>query len=101
MAKNSCLARAFTFWEMLVVLAVLTIMMSLAYPVYTRISERGKAIKDMSNLRQIGLLMQTYLNDSDQILPTRLVWPGTNATPMLYPKYVATRKIFQSPFDKR
>jgi prepilin-type N-terminal cleavage/methylation domain-containing protein/prepilin-type processing-associated H-X9-DG protein len=101
MTRNSCFARAFTFWEMLVVLAVLAIMMSLAYPAYTRISERGKAIKDMSNLRQIGLLMQTYLNDSDQILPTTAIWPGTTGTPGLYPKYLGTRRVFQSPFDKR
>ncbi len=24
-----------------------------------------------------------------------------NATPVIYPKYIATRKVFQSPFDKR
>ncbi len=28
-------------------------------------------------------------------------WPGTSPAPVLYPKYVATTKVFQSPFDKR
>jgi prepilin-type N-terminal cleavage/methylation domain-containing protein/prepilin-type processing-associated H-X9-DG protein len=99
---------AFTLIEMIVVLAVIAIMMALVYPAYTTISERAKAIKDMSNLRQIGMLMQTYLNDSDQVLPPSTTWPGTSPTPspapspgQLYPKYVGTRKIFQSPFDKR
>jgi prepilin-type processing-associated H-X9-DG protein len=55
----------------------------------------------MSNLRQVGLAIQTYLNDSDQILPPSTTWPGTTVTPVLYPKYVGTRKIFLSPFDKR
>jgi prepilin-type processing-associated H-X9-DG protein len=86
---------------MIVVLAVIAIMMSFAYPMYTGATERAKATKDMSNLRQIGLLMQTYLNDKDQILPVTATWPGTSATPVLYPKYLGTRKIFQSPFDKR
>jgi prepilin-type N-terminal cleavage/methylation domain-containing protein/prepilin-type processing-associated H-X9-DG protein len=101
MARNSQLARAFTLIEVIVVLTIIVIMMAMVYPAYTTISERAKATKDMSNLRQIGLLMQTYLNDNDQILPATITWPGTNLTPGLYPKYIATRKVFQSPFDKR
>jgi prepilin-type N-terminal cleavage/methylation domain-containing protein/prepilin-type processing-associated H-X9-DG protein len=92
---------AFTLIEMIVVLAVIAIMASITYPVYTSISEHAKATKDMSNLRQIGLLMQTYLNDKDQILPLTATWPGTSTNSVLYPKYLGTRKIFQSPFDKR
>jgi prepilin-type N-terminal cleavage/methylation domain-containing protein len=69
MARNTQLARAFTLIEVIVVLAIIVIMMSMVYPAYTTISERAKATKDMSNLRQVGLALQTYLNDSDQILP--------------------------------
>jgi prepilin-type N-terminal cleavage/methylation domain-containing protein/prepilin-type processing-associated H-X9-DG protein len=101
MARNSYLARAFTLIELLVVVAIIAILAALAYPVYTGVLERAKATKDMSNLRQIGIAIQTYLNDSDQILPASTIWPGTNATPVLYPKYIATRAVFQSPFDKR
>src|SRR5438876_1478103 len=101
MARNSQLARAFTLIEVIVVLAIIVIMMSMVYPAYTTISERGKATKDMSNLRQIGIAIQTYLNDNDQILPATTTWPGTSTTPVLYVKYIATRKVFQSPFDKR
>jgi prepilin-type N-terminal cleavage/methylation domain-containing protein len=101
MTKNSCFSRGFTLIEVIVVLAIIAILMSLVYPMYTTVSERAKATKDMSNLRQIGMLMQTYLNDNDQILPLSTVWPGRNVTPGLYPKYIASRKVFQSPFDKR
>jgi prepilin-type N-terminal cleavage/methylation domain-containing protein len=92
---------AFTFTEVIVVMAVIAIMMAISYPAYLGMSERAKATKDLSNLHQIGLLMQTYLNDKDQILPATAIWPGTSTTPVLYPKYLGTRKIFQSPFDKR
>jgi prepilin-type N-terminal cleavage/methylation domain-containing protein/prepilin-type processing-associated H-X9-DG protein len=98
---NNNRSPAFTLIEMIVVLAVIAIMASITYPVYTSISEHAKATKDMSNLRQIGLLMQTYLNDKDQILPVTATWPGTSTNSVLYPKYLGTRKIFQSPFDKR
>src|SRR6266478_5646000 len=103
MTRNSCFARAFTLIEMAVVLAVIAIMMALVYPAYVGMSQRAKATKDMSNLRQIGIAMQTLLNDNDQLLPVTATWPGisTSTTPVLYRKYIATRKVFQSPFDHR
>jgi prepilin-type N-terminal cleavage/methylation domain-containing protein len=109
MARNPHFARAFTLIELLVVIAIIAILISIAYPVYTGILERGKVTQDMNNLRQIGIAIQTYLNDNDQILPASSTalppppppWPGTAATPVLYPKYLGTRRIFQSPFDKR
>src|SRR6266550_4024948 len=99
MTKNSL--RAFTLIELLVVIAVIAILLSIAYPTYTSILERAKITKDMNNLRQLGLGIQTYLNDNDQVLPATTTWPGTTTAPVLYPKYIATRKVFQSPFDKR
>src|SRR6266508_2939012 len=99
MAKN--FSRAFTLIELLVVIAVIAILIAIAYPTYTSILERARVTQDMNNLRQIGLAIQTYLNDNDQVLPATTTWPGTTATPVLYPKYIATRKVFQSPFDKR
>jgi prepilin-type N-terminal cleavage/methylation domain-containing protein/prepilin-type processing-associated H-X9-DG protein len=93
--------RAFTLIELLVVIATITVLVSIALPVFNGVLERAKATRDLSNLRQIGLLMQTYLNDKDQILPATATWPGTSTTPVLYPKYVGTKKVFQSPFDKR
>jgi prepilin-type N-terminal cleavage/methylation domain-containing protein/prepilin-type processing-associated H-X9-DG protein len=94
--------RAFTLIEMIIVLGVIAILMSFVYPGYLAMSERAKATKDMSNLHQIGIAMQTYLNDKDQILPASTTWPGTAASPVLYPNYTGTsRRVCQSPFDRR
>src|SRR2546423_4644214 len=96
-------SRAFTLMEILVVGAIIIILAALAVPAFTRAVERARATKDLSNLRQIGMAMQTLLNDNDQLLPVTATWPGisTSTTPVLYQKYIATRRIFQSPFDKR
>ncbi len=103
MAKSSPppFERAFTLIEVLVVIAIIVILAAILIPALNSALESAKATKDLSNLRQIGALMQTYLNDKDQILPATAAWPGTSATPVLYPKYVGTRRVFQSPFDKR
>src|SRR6266699_4746012 len=99
MVRNS--PRAFTLIELLVVIGIIAIIAALAVPALTRAIESAKATKDMSNLRQIGMAIQTYLNDNDQNLPATAIWPGTSTTPGLYQKYVGTRNVFQSPFDKR
>jgi prepilin-type N-terminal cleavage/methylation domain-containing protein len=96
MAKN-CFG-AFTFIELLVVIAVITILATIAYPVYTGVQERAKVTKDMNNLRQIGIATQTYMNDSDGVLPgsTTVTWMS-----QLHPKYISAWGVFQSPFDRR
>src|SRR6267378_6810079 len=99
MTKVSRFARAFTLIEVMVVLAVIVIMMAMVYPAFTTISERAKATKDMSNLRQIGIATQTYLNDSDGVLFS----PGASWMSQLElnQKYLSVWRVLQSPFDKR
>src|SRR6266576_257531 len=96
-------ASAFTLMEVLVVMAIILGLAAILIPSLNSALESAKATKDLSNLRQIGALMQTYLNDKDGILPVINAAPGigTNAIPVIYPKYVGTKKVFQSPFDKR
>jgi len=105
MAKSSPAPaeRAFTLIELAVVMATIAILAALFVPAFTRALERGKAIRDLSNLRQVAILTQTYLNDKDGILPVVNAAPGigTTASPVIYPKYITTKKVFQSPFDKR
>jgi prepilin-type N-terminal cleavage/methylation domain-containing protein len=100
MARNSQLARAFTLIELLVVIAVIAVLVSLAYPVYTGILERGKATKDMNNLRQIGIATQAFLNDSDGVLFSPIAGTWTSQLEQNQ-KYLAGWRVLQSPFDKR
>lgn len=100
-SSPSPVRRAFTLIEVLVVIAIITILAAILIPSLNSALEAARATQDLNNLRQIGSLMQSYLNDKDQVLPASTTWPGTAASPVLYPKYVATRKTFQSPFDKR
>src|SRR6266446_6055047 len=99
MPKNC--SRAFTLFELLLVILIVAILASIAYPGFITTLERAKVVKDMNNLRQIGLATLTYLNDNSDVIPPSGSWPGTSTTPGLYPKYISARKIFQSPFDSR
>ena len=87
----------FTLIEMLVVIAIIAILIAILYPAVSGMQERGKITQDMNNLRQVGLATQMYLNDNDGafFLPTE------NWMQKLHPKYLASWKSLQSPFDKR
>jgi prepilin-type N-terminal cleavage/methylation domain-containing protein len=93
--KNS--VRGFTLIELLVVMAVVAILASIALPFFNTIQEKAQITQDLSNLRQLGIATQTYLNDHDAVLFTS----GGIWMTALHPKYLPSWKIFQSPFDKR
>jgi len=99
MTRSSCFSRAFTLIELIVVLAIIAILMSMVYPMYMNMSERAKATKEMSNLRQIGLATQTFLNDNDGVLFSTA--PAWSSQLELNQKYLSVWRVLQSPFDKR
>jgi prepilin-type N-terminal cleavage/methylation domain-containing protein/prepilin-type processing-associated H-X9-DG protein len=100
MTNNSHFQRAFTLIEMIVVLGVIAIMMSFVYPGYVAMSERAKATKDMSNLRQIALATQMYMNDNSGSFPgsATVMWMSQFETNQ---KYLSAWRVLESPFDKR
>jgi prepilin-type N-terminal cleavage/methylation domain-containing protein/prepilin-type processing-associated H-X9-DG protein len=102
MMKVSNFTYAFTLIEVIVVLAIIVIMMAMVYPAYTTISERAKATKDMSNLRQIGLATQLYMNDNSGVLfSTNGSWMSQlYSVDPTTPKYLSSWNVFVSPFDR-
>ena len=62
--------KAFTLIELLVVIAVLSVLIGLSFPVYSRVTENGRATACLSNLRQIGAGLNLYLGEHDTTFPT-------------------------------
>jgi prepilin-type N-terminal cleavage/methylation domain-containing protein len=93
-------ARGFTLIEFLVVVAAIGILAALLVPALTSALQRAKAIKDMSNLRQIGAATQMYINDNNGVFPgsTTAIWMSQLE---LNQKYLSSWRVLESPFDKR
>jgi len=70
---------AFTLVELLVVIAIIALLAALLMPTLGKARESGKATACVSNLRQIGIALQVYVDGNNNRLPVmRDKYIGTN-----------------------
>lgn len=105
---QSTIHNAFTLVELLVVMFVISVLMSLLAPSLRSAMERGRRVRCMNNLKQIGTGLNMFANDHDGRLPTvepvptvpvgSPPWPTLSET--LLPYLQNQTNVFRCPSDK-
>ncbi len=102
---------AFTLIELLVVISIIGVLAGLLLPTLGRAKEAGRSTACLSNLRQIGLALQLYVDDHNNRLPyirDRLV--ETNSTASNVPldsidivlsNYLGNVRVLRCPSDRQ
>lgn len=95
--RNFNRRRGFTLVEMLVVLGIMVLLAAILFGVFSRVRQHGQRSTCQSNLKQIALGMQQYVQDSGGYYPvatdssTGALWPYE-----LVP-YIKNDAIFRCP----
>lgn len=105
--QKSMQRRGFTLIELLVVIAIIAILAAILFPVFTQAKEAAKKTQSVSNMKQLQLAAQMYLNDNENTYhmirsyakPAPLVgnW-SVGAEDALQP-YVKNFGVFADPKD--
>ncbi|MFW5867604.1 MAG: DUF1559 domain-containing protein [Armatimonadota bacterium] len=62
-------SKGFTLIELLVVIAIIAILAAILFPVFARARDKARQASCQSNLKQIGLAIQMYVQDYDETMP--------------------------------
>ena len=98
----------FTLIELLVVLGIIALLAAIIFPVFSHVREKGRQSVCASNLHQLGLALETYVQDNDERHPSgklSSIYPGLRDFPTtlgwagrVYP-YVKSAPVFHCPDD--
>lgn len=111
MKQNFNPKKGFTLIELLVVIAIIAILAAILFPVFAQAKEAAKKTSSLSNVKQLGVAVQLYLGDNDDVIPPAYYYNSPNGPGSLddsginhwsgvVQPYVKNLNIFISPSDK-
>ncbi|EIP98448.1 prepilin-type N-terminal cleavage/methylation domain-containing protein [Opitutaceae bacterium TAV1] len=93
-------ASAFTLIELLTVIAIIGILAGILIPTVGKVRATAKNAVCVSNLRQLHVATEMFVNDNKGLLPAVLDTQGISWARHLQRNYISDPKVFQCPAGK-
>src|SRR5580704_3316391 len=77
------ISKGFTLIELLVVIAIIAILAAILFPVFAQARAKARQTTCLSNLFQLGLASNMYLQDYDEAFYPHRQNSGNNTNPLL------------------
>lgn len=77
-------SKGFTLIELLVVISVVAVLMAILLPALGGARQQGKAVMCLSNLRQLAVASQVYINNNDGYYPIAYMYKFTDSVFICY-----------------
>src|SRR5260370_34813798 len=101
----------FTLIELLVVIAIIAILAAILFPVFAQAREKARQVSCLSNIKQINLGWQMYMQDYDETWPFRPTgqaggpgsacdWPNVRGSPETRLRPALTRWSLVQPHTR-
>ena len=98
---------AFTLIELLVVIAIIAILAAILFPVFATARQKARDTACISNMKQIGLAVQQYVQDYDGMYPIYYAYNsnpsagkvGHKGVELLLQPYSKSTQLFKCPND--
>lgn len=83
--------KGFTLIELLIVVAIIAVTAAILFPVFAGVRERGRRTVCQSNLKQLALAMQQYVQDNEGQYPSVSNWAYASNS------YLKNTTVFRCP----
>ncbi|MDR3689642.1 MAG: prepilin-type N-terminal cleavage/methylation domain-containing protein [Fimbriimonas sp.] len=96
--------KAFTLIELLVVIAIIAILAAILFPVFAQAKLAAKKTSALSGVKQLGLGVMMYIQDSDDLFPVAFGatgWLGNDLLPIRLMPYVKSIGVFGVSVDSQ
>src|SRR5579872_1572818 len=95
--------KGFTLIELLVVIAIIAILAAILFPVFAKAREQARKVSCLSNMKQLGLATNMYVQDYDEKFPFGENWHAdvpTTPTGVVDAGYVCGNRYQLKPYLK-